>query len=469
MAFAQANVIHVDDSATGLNNGLNWTDAYTNLQTGIGQANISGKDLWVAQGTYSPGTIPGATFTLPSGLQAYGGFLGTETMLSQRPARPTGCILSGDINGTGDPDLGDSHHIVTIPAGSTNVRLDGFTIRHGYSPLNPAGGQGAGIYMPGTPGAPITGVVFDECRIRKNVAQVAGGAFYARNAGFDMKFCVIRKNAAASNLMGQGFGQGAGMFLVDTEGDVNIFNTLFDDNRCGRDGGGLFVTSNLETNPTRIRIYSCEFQENKSAHGGAVHVSTYRPVEVVNCTVAGNHAQENTFYSLTGSGGGFYVSTPVIGDNGLSIANSIVWDNTKTNAGQSEFGSSIEGDTQATVNTVSVQYSNIEIQPIPVPPNPVIPWGGPGSTNILAPPGFVSAATGDYSLAAGSPCLDAGSDPLMHFDLVDLDEDGSTGTEYAPLDLVGQPREVDDPQADTGLDGGNVFPGIDDMGCHERQ
>jgi len=81
--------LYVNASATGLDNGTSWTDAYTQLQDALSAA-ISGDEIWVAQGTYKPGDSGAttATFTLKDGVAIYGGFAGTETSRSARDGRP---------------------------------------------------------------------------------------------------------------------------------------------------------------------------------------------------------------------------------------------------------------------------------------------------------------------------------------------------------------------------------------------
>ena len=75
----QAKTIYVDDSATGANDGSNWTNAYNYLQDALAVAS-SGDKIWVAQGKYKPdqgaGKTPGdqtATFQLKNGVILKGG------------------------------------------------------------------------------------------------------------------------------------------------------------------------------------------------------------------------------------------------------------------------------------------------------------------------------------------------------------------------------------------------------------
>ncbi|MCX8212608.1 MAG: hypothetical protein OTI34_16255, partial [Lewinella sp.] len=83
--------VYVDVDATSGGDGTSWENAFTDLQSAI--ATASG-DIWVAAGTYKPSAYPADcagcatnrdfTFQLKDGVSLYGGFAGTETMLSER-------------------------------------------------------------------------------------------------------------------------------------------------------------------------------------------------------------------------------------------------------------------------------------------------------------------------------------------------------------------------------------------------
>src|ERR1700741_5059972 len=82
--FTKAQITYVDKNASGLNDGSSWTNAYTNLNTAL--TNTFSGQMWVAAAIYYPGN-PGQnnnTFLLKSGVEIYGGFNGTETLLNQR-------------------------------------------------------------------------------------------------------------------------------------------------------------------------------------------------------------------------------------------------------------------------------------------------------------------------------------------------------------------------------------------------
>lgn len=126
------SIIYVNENATGsIHNGKSWSTAYLTLQAALqAAASTNGPDqIWVAEGTYSPGSSANATFNLPNDVSIFGGFNGTETRLSQRNISKNPTILDGN-------DI--TNDIIT--ANGVVAFLDGLTIE-GAS--NPDGGGAA--------------------------------------------------------------------------------------------------------------------------------------------------------------------------------------------------------------------------------------------------------------------------------------------------------------------------------------
>jgi hypothetical protein len=132
---------YVNVSATGANNGTSWTDAYTTLQGALTlAASCPGvTQVWVAAGTYLPTTTSinmsplyprHIAFNMRNGLAIYGGFNGTETLLSQRNFISNVTILSGDIGIPGNSGDNCVHVITNYSLNNTAV-LDGFTVTGG--------------------------------------------------------------------------------------------------------------------------------------------------------------------------------------------------------------------------------------------------------------------------------------------------------------------------------------------------
>ena len=116
--------------AVGLCNS--WVNA-CHLQYAVTQA-VAGDQVWVKQGTHLPIGSRSDSFALKDGVGIYGGFLGTETLLSQRDAEAHVTILSGEI---GNPvDASDnSYHVVVSGGTDATAVLDGFTITAGNANL----------------------------------------------------------------------------------------------------------------------------------------------------------------------------------------------------------------------------------------------------------------------------------------------------------------------------------------------
>jgi len=120
-----AQVIYVDASATGANDGTSWADAFTDLQDALAAA-VSGDEIWVAAGTYYPGQNRAASFHLKSGVAIYGGFPPGGGDFASRDWENNPTILSGDI-GTPGNDSDHRYHVVVGDSIDETSIVDGVT------------------------------------------------------------------------------------------------------------------------------------------------------------------------------------------------------------------------------------------------------------------------------------------------------------------------------------------------------
>ncbi|MCX8209824.1 MAG: hypothetical protein OTI34_02180, partial [Lewinella sp.] len=169
VALSAQSPAYVDVGAMGANNGTSWENAFISLQSALGNTGPDITEIWVAEGTYKPSAHPAGctscatdrdfTFQLKDGVSLYGGFAGTETLLSDRDIAMNPTILSGDIGTVGDAS-DNVHHVVLAVFASTTpaTRLDGFTITggnaDGSSNITVSGetisrNKGGGIYTSG--------------------------------------------------------------------------------------------------------------------------------------------------------------------------------------------------------------------------------------------------------------------------------------------------------------------------------
>ncbi|MFK7804222.1 MAG: choice-of-anchor Q domain-containing protein [Anaerolineae bacterium] len=338
-----AGTIFVDlDATSGSNSGADWANAYTDLQTALASA-TAGDEIWVATGTYTPGSLLTHTFTLTDGVGLYGGFAATETVRSQRDWVANETILSGDY---GNDDIKTSSGALTETAGivgtnaanvvssfgvTTTAVLDGFTITSGSAKsLNGCRACGGGLYNNG--GSPtlsnllvignlakfgaglftfnssptLTNITFSG-----NLATGGGGAIYNANGHLELIDVAMLNNIAIDS--------GGGMFNTDSSKPV-LTNVLIQGNSSGY-GGGIYSVDNSEPTLTNVVLsgneaiyYGGGLFNNGGTNSRRVGVPITNHPVLTNVTISGNSAGEG--------GGGIYnyLSSPM-------ITNSIIWNN----------------------------------------------------------------------------------------------------------------------------------------------
>jgi len=289
-------------------------------------------------------------------------------------------------------DAGESGRVLKIYG---NPTVEGFTLRNGATE-----GSGAGVYVGlGTPTLRrnvITGnsavrsgggvynaadLALEWCTLADNTAGRDGGGFY--NAGGDpvVQYNVFRDNVAEGT--GVYLGRGGGFY--NSGGAPSVWTNVFHDNVADDQGGGLY---NLGSSPP---LWHNTFYSNAAGTGD-------------------------------GTGGGLYLASgsPV-------VSNTIVVSNT---------GGGIHGTV-----AVTVDYNDV--------------WGHSGDdygasivigpNNISENPLFLDAASGDFHLLKGSPCIDEGDTTALTLDVdgqprtmgtapdIGADEFQEAGVELAPL------------------------------------
>ena len=220
-------------------------------------------------------------------------------------------------------------------------------------------------------------------------------------------------NCTFSNNSSSSFGGGMHNF----NSSPTVTNCTFVGNTAVIGGGGMYnEDGGVDTSPT---VTNCMFSGNEAAFGGGMLNWSGGDATVTNCTFSGNSANFGGAILLDG----FNKFKPCY----LTVTNSILWNNIPNEISTCED------------SLTSVAYSNVQ-------------GGWRGTGNINTDPFFVDPDSGDYHLAAGSPCIDAANNNTVP---------GGITT-----DLDGNPRFVDDPKT---KDTGNGDAPIVDMGAYEFQ
>ncbi len=293
--------------------GSTWAKAFSDLQAGLNAAATSmfpDIEIWVAQGTYKPGTLRSDVFKIPSKVRLYGGFVGTEINLSERDWVTHPVILSGEIGTTQRND--NSYHVVLFKSTDSLTRLDGFRIERGFAEFV-AGTQNINV---------------------PDLLASGGGILAIEKSKGLITNCVITDNRAIG---------GGGMLLRDSS-QLAITKTIIYGNEATF-GGGVYVLGGSKPYFENVLMVI-----NKGL-GGGMYVNGSQP-NLMNCTIASNKDDGS-------NAGGIFNANSL-----TTVKNSILWGNTSP---QSTTGSVI---TYSTIEGGFVGLGNSNQNPLFVNPNP---------------------------------------------------------------------------------------------------
>ncbi len=350
---SEAEVIYVDDDASGANDGSSWTDAYNHLQDALAAVS-EGDEIRVAHGVYRPdlggGNTPGdrrATFQLINGVIIKGGYTGLSgTYPNVVDINLYESILSGDLNGD-DVEIGlpervfnipprkdNSCHIVTGNNVDETAVLNGFTIIGGLSAFGdcndtPRGGEavriesgrakilncliaansgsGGGVVLNNDSNSTFVGCVFSRNYglhgAMQNIASsptVTNCTFEQNHRGMEnrnsspvLTNCVFQDN----NEYGMGNSIGSSPIIINCifenngwSGIRSFFSRNLTLSGCLFNGNTGFMGAGIDSSHSDLVLYNCKFIGNRAnAHGGGIY-STGDNIKLYNCIFGSNSA-----------------------------------------------------------------------------------------------------------------------------------------------------------------------------------
>ena len=268
IAQAAPMIYRVDDDAGAVGDGSTWALAFDDLQDAFAVAG-DGDEIWVAEGTYIPGTSTTDSFVLEHAVSLLGGFDGTEALSSQRQPDVNITILSGEIGAVGATD--NIENIVTTAVGLSlkSAVVSGFTITRGYAPS-----FGGGVYQQ------YGYLDLDQLTITDNYAGGNGAGFTSRSVSMGATLIDSVVSANYGDVPGSGVASyGSAVAVLFGSGAVDIVDTVIEDNTVR----GVFIVG-VPTN-----IHNSVIQNNISASfsGGGISVNG-ADVLITNTKIVGN-------------------------------------------------------------------------------------------------------------------------------------------------------------------------------------
>lgn len=378
----QLSRIFVKWDASGADNGSSWADAFTSLQSALSAAKTN-CEIWVAAGTYKPTTSTDRTisFNMKNGVDIFGGFVGNETLLSQRDWNSNITILSGDLNGddvvTGSGETlsisgnaENSQHVIYNLNIFDSAYIDGFTITGGNADsYDRFDGSGGGIFIS------MSDPIINNCIITGNSSSVNnGGGIFAYNYSLPTLInCRISENSAP---------KGGGLCIMRCA--ATLINCQILNNKSSS-GGGIYISGNHSDLTNCLIVSNYATDEGGGVFMGEGFEWENININLTNCTVAGNSAN---------NGGGILNS-----NTKLNVRNSIVWDNHATARGNqicsycytyaiNMFNTCFSTGESDVYDSYATFYPDIYC--------------------INEDPKFISPGS-DFRITANSPCADAGN------------------------------------------------------------
>lgn len=256
-------ILRVTPSGAGTRSGDSWTNALagTDLPGHVATA-TAGTQFWVAAGTYKPTTTTdrGFRFNIASGVQVYGGFVGSEADLESRIlTQPSSTTLSGDI-GVVDDNSDNSYQVVVFRNASADTRLDGVTVSNGNT-------NGSLIQNKIDP--------LEKGKWLYDINILERGAVFNINGNPLFTNCTFSRNMANTPLS-----RGGGMFNYNSS--PTLINCVFDHNASYL-GGGMF-----NKGTSTPKLINCSFWGNFGFECGGIFNDDSSNVYMENCTISQN-------------------------------------------------------------------------------------------------------------------------------------------------------------------------------------
>ncbi len=486
-------------------NTVAWNNATGSLQAALNSAASGGGQVWVKAATYKPNEYPnGCTncgsnrdkaFLLRNNVALYGGFAGTETLLSQRSVNSNPTILSGDMGTVNDNSDNCYHTIITINTNATTI-LDGFTVTGGNANgtgfitimgQNSGRNTGGGILNDSLSSPTISNCTFASGSGISNIYKCLPGITNCSFSGTG----IVNDSFSHSIITNCSFANNTGTAIFNNLSNPNVTNCSFANNSRGmnNDLSNPIVTNCSFTNNsgggmvngdfTQPAITNCTFTNANMTNG------TYSTAQIFNCIFANNNsAIYNTRASPSVKNCAFTNNSIGIYDLATSspIVTNCVFANNSSYGIYNDYqcGPNITNSTFANNGSYGIYYSSVAYSNTKI--NNCIIWGN-GSNNTI--PGIFYSSYGTtppvvmYSIVQGgfSGTGNLNTDPLYKNAALPAGADGMFSTADDGLQLLpcspavnsGSNTAIPAGTATDIIGANRIQAGIVDRGAYEYQ
>jgi hypothetical protein len=250
---AKAQIVYVDSAnIVGIHDGTSWATAFNDFDSAVTIA-IPGDTIWVAKGSYQPAT--NTSFSMKNDVVIYGGFKGTETLVTQRNWITNLTQLTGN-----------STSVVVNNLITSSAVLDGFTITGGNTA---AAGTGGG--MTNNMSSPtLTNIIF----LNNLASSVNGGGMCNTSSSPILTNVIFSDNMAFT---------GGGIYNISSS--PSLTNVAFINNVSTTYGGGIL--NDVSSSPV---ITNVTFSGNMAISGGGIYNKSSAAPIITNCIFWSNTA-----------------------------------------------------------------------------------------------------------------------------------------------------------------------------------
>ena len=355
-----SGVLYVNKTVLGGDGtGSSWANAIPELADALLWANVKSTawttanplNIYVAKGTYKPmyspedgvnfGSNKGRdnTFLMVNNVKLYGGFIGTETAITNRVLTVNGIgngtILSGDLNGDdiydangrpiGVTNEDNAYHVIVAANNTTAVitEIDGFEIKGGNADGNSFihvkalavrryyGGAiysfSNAIFFNGVSTVNLTNSSLSGNTAWASASSTAsGGAIYSRSTSAASTVSLTNSNLSGNSAFSSAsFAYGGGIYSYSnsTSSIVSLINSSVSGNTASSSsfslGGGIYSSSSNAA--STVSLTNSSLSDNAASNGGGIcsyaNSAALNDVKLVNSTLAANNGVSFILFS----------------------------------------------------------------------------------------------------------------------------------------------------------------------------